>query len=36
MKDADKGIMEGLKNFIEVDSHSTLDVDHLKEGTRSF
>ena len=36
MKDAEQGIVEGLKNFIEVDSHSTLDVDHLKEGTRSF
>ena len=28
--------MEGLRNFIEVDSHSALEVDHLKEGTRSF
>ena len=31
-----KGIMEGLRNFIEVDNHSALDVGHLKEGTRSF
>ena len=28
--------MEGLKNFIEVDSHSALDVGYLKEGTRSY
>ena len=28
--------MEGLGRFVEVDSHSALDVDHLKEGTRSF
>ena len=31
-----KGIMEGLRNFIEVDNHSALDVGYLKEGTRSF
>ena len=30
-----KGNMEGLRNFIEVDNHSALDVGHLKEGTRS-
>ena len=28
--------MEGLRNFIEVDNHSALDVGYLKEGTRSF
>ena len=28
--------MEGLGRFVELDSHSALDVDHLKEGTRSF
>ena len=31
-----KGIMEGLRNFIEVDNHSALGVGYLKEGTRSF
>ena len=31
-----KGIMEGLRNFIEVDNHSASDVGYLKEGTRSF
>ena len=28
--------MEGLRNFIEVDNHSALDVRHLKESTMSF
>ena len=28
--------MEGLRNFIEVDNYSALDVGHLKEGTLSF
>ena len=28
--------MEGLRNFIEVDNHSALDVGYLKEGIRSF
>ena len=28
--------MEDLRNSIEVDNHSALDVGHLKEGTRSF
>ena len=28
--------MEGLRNFIEVDNHSALDVGDLKKGTRSF
>ena len=28
--------MEGLRNSIEVDIHSALDVGYLKEGTRSF
>ena len=31
-----KGIMDGLRNFIEVDNHSALDVGDLKKGTRSF
>ena len=31
-----KGIMEGLRNFIEVDNHCALDVGHLKEGSRSL
>ena len=28
--------MEGLRNFIEVDNHSALDVGDSKKGTRSF
>ena len=28
--------MEGVRNFIEVDNHSALDVGYLKEGTMSF
>ena len=28
--------MEGLRNFMEADSRSALDVGHLKEGTLSF
>ena len=28
--------MEGLRNFVEVDNHSALDVDHLKQGTLSL
>ena len=31
-----KGIMEGLRNFIEVDVHCALEVGHLKEGTWSL
>ena len=31
-----KGTMEGLRNFIEVDNHSALEVGYLKGGTRSF
>ena len=31
-----KGIMEGLRNFLEVDNHSASEVDYLREGTRSF
>ena len=27
-----KGIMEGLRNFIKVDNHCSLEVGHLKEG----
>ena len=28
--------MEGLRNVIEIDNHSALDVGYLKKGTRSF
>ena len=28
--------MEGLRNFVEVDNHSALDVAYLKECTNSF
>ena len=28
--------MDGLRNFIKVDSHCALDVGHLNEGVRSF
>ena len=28
--------MDGLRNFVEVDNHSALDVGYLKEGTSSF
>ena len=31
-----KGITEGLRNFVKVDDHCTLEVGHLREGTRSF
>ena len=31
-----QGIMEGLRNFVKVDSHCALEVGHLKEGTRSL
>ena len=31
-----KGIVEGLRNFIEVDNHCALEVGHVKEGTRTF
>ena len=36
MKEAGKAFWRGLRNFIEVDNHSAVDVGHLKEGTRSF
>ena len=28
--------MEGVKNFIEVDNHSAVDVGDSKKGTKSF
>ena len=28
--------MEGLRNFFKVDNHCALEVDHLKDGTRTF
>ena len=31
-----KGIMEGLRNFTEVDNHRALDVGNLNEGLRPF
>ena len=31
-----KGIMDGLRNIIEVDNRSAPEVGHLKEGTRPF
>ena len=36
VKQTGKALMEGLRNFIEVDKHSALDLGYLKEGTRSF
>ena len=36
MKDAQKGIVEGLRNFIRVDSHCALEVGQLSECTRLF
>ena len=31
-----KGIMDGLRIFIEEDNHSAVDVGHLRRGTRPF
>ena len=31
-----KGIMEGLRSFIEADNHSAVDVGHLRRGIRPF
>ena len=31
-----KGIMDGLRSFIEIDNHSTLDVGHLRKGSKLF
>ena len=31
-----KGVVESLRNFIEVDNRSALEVGYLKKGTRSF
>ena len=36
VKQTGKALMEGLRNFIEVNKHSALDLGYLKEGTRSF
>ena len=36
MKAARKGIVEGLRNFIEVDNPCTLEVGQLNEGIRPF
>ena len=36
MKDAHKGIVEGLRNFIRVDNHCALKVGQLSECTRLF
>ena len=30
------GIMDGLRNFIEVDNHSAVDVGGLRRGTKSI
>ena len=35
MKGAEKA-SRSLRNFIKVDNHCSLEVGHLKEGTRSF
>ena len=31
-----KGIMDGLRSFIELVNHSAVDVSHLRKGIRSF
>ena len=31
-----KGIMDGLRSFIEIDTHSAVDVGHLRRGIRPF
>ena len=31
-----KGLMEGLRNFIQVDNHSAQEVGHLSEGVGTF
>ena len=31
-----KGLMEGLRNFIQVDNHRAFEVGHLREGLTSF
>ena len=36
MKEVEKGTMEGVRNFIEVDNHCVLEVGHLKEGYKVF
>ena len=36
MKDAQKGIVEGLRNFIRVDNHCALEVGQLSECIRLF
>ena len=31
-----KGIMDGLRSFVEKDNHSAVDVGHLRRGVRPF
>ena len=31
-----KGIMEGLRSFIEADNHSAVEMGHLRRGLRPF
>ena len=31
-----KGIMDGLRSFIEIDNHSAVDVGHLRKGSKAF
>ena len=31
-----KGIMDGLRSFVEKDNHSALEVGHMREGLRPF
>ena len=36
MKGSRKGIMDGLRSFIEADNHSAVDVGHLRKGIKIF
>ena len=36
MKEAEKGIVEGLRNFVKIGHHCALKVGHLKEITRIY
>ena len=36
MKEAERGIMDWIRSFIEADNHSAVDVGHLRKGTRTF
>ena len=31
-----KGIMDGLRSFIEIDNHCAMDLGHLRTGSRPF